>query len=100
MRALTLAGSSAPEIAQILGVTDRTVSRIRTRLGLTQPQDWRPMNDTDKQSATLLFDDGCSIAEVARTLGFCTSTIRRHFPGRCWTDQQSGRHAALVRWGR
>ena len=49
--------------------------------------------------AAQLFDDGASQTEIARTLNMSRDTLRKYFPGKCWTYVQAGEFAALNRWG-
>lgn len=45
----------------------------------------------------MLLDDGASVSETARTVGFNPTTVTRHFPGRAWDKSQVGKHGANVR---
>lgn len=75
------------EIADILKISERTVHRYRRRAGFpTQPSE--PWTAEDQRRADMLFDDGCSLNEVARTLGRTDTVIKRHCPGRKWTREQ------------
>ena len=94
--ALTRAGVSVPNIAQLVGVSDRTVVRVRGRRGIGQP--WsgaNPFTDDEKLAAAALLDDGASVEEVARTLHRSSTTVHRHFPGRAWSRVQAGQFAAM-----
>ena len=93
---MTRQGMTAREIGEALGVTPETVARHRVAAGVAQtvaarvtPEQW--------QIAEQLLDDGCSCAEVGRTIGVNGNTVSDHFPGRGWTRQQSGGMAAFMR---
>lgn len=87
-------GASIAQIAAALAVTERTVSRYKQALGLTQcstgyrklPSDW-------KERAQALFDEGYSQAGVAEVVGVSVDAVARHFPGRGWTHSQRGVYA-------
>lgn len=97
--ALTKAGKTAPQIAEQLGITARTVTRARVRLGIAQPA--RPML-TGKQiaAAFALLEDGCSYKEAARTVGTSISALSNRFPDHGWTRRQGGEFGAMIRWAR
>lgn len=93
---MTKSGMTAVEIAAVLGVSTRTVARGRELTGVSKPMSPR-MTSVDLARAKQLFDDGCSAHEVSRTLGWCRSTLLKHFPGRGWTVEQSVEHQSLMR---
>jgi IS30 family transposase len=95
---LTRQGFSATEIAGILSITKRSVTRIRSDAGIAQQIEVVPLTEDERRSAAALLDDGCSISEVARTLGRCDTTIHKHFPGRGWPKGEGGRLACFNRW--
>jgi IS30 family transposase len=97
---LTRAGHSATQIADILSITKRTVTRIRSDEGVAQAAAAEPLTADEITRAAALLDDGCSYYEVGRTLGRHDTTIRKHFPGRGWTRTQCGQLTALNRWMR
>lgn len=84
---MTNAGWSAQRIAEALRCNVRTVTRIRVRAGIAKPPS-RPLTDDELAIAERLFDDGCSISEVERTLGRAQGSLNRRFKGRGWTHQQ------------
>ena len=45
-----------------------------------------------------MLDDGASQLEVVRTLGMSRETLVKHFPGKGWTNKQSGEFRALLRY--
>ena len=96
--ARTLQGASASEVAAIEGITRRSVERIRSELGVSLRPSPEPMTECELDTAAALLDDGCSYAEVARTLGRTPRAIRRHFPGRGWPPGEGARLAMATRW--
>lgn len=94
------AGLSATQIAERFGVTERTVVRWRAQTG-RRKQTASPRRPASiRAAAERLLDDGCSFAEVARTVGVDRTTLHRWFPGRqAWTPIQAGQFAAMVRLG-
>jgi IS30 family transposase len=93
---LTRAGQTALQIADELGVTPRTVQRIRSVVGIAKPKP-PPLADDEKRIARVLLDDGASITEAARTIGRSQRALRDAFPGRGWTQQQSGAYSHIMR---
>jgi DNA-binding CsgD family transcriptional regulator len=94
---LTRQGYSAPAIAGFLGITKRSVVRIRAHMGVAQEPSGPPLSEAEKAQAALLLGDGCSYADVGRTLGRHPNSIRRHFPGMGWEREQCGQLAVLSR---
>lgn len=91
-------GRSAREIALILGVTQRTVTRMRARAGRLKRPATVPRPQEDRDLARMLLDEGCHIAEVARTVGVEWPTIRRWFPDAAvMSRRESGVLAAASR---
>lgn len=87
----THAGLTAAQIADILGISERTVVRARRARGCQQGPPPRPMTAEEINQAREMLDDGCSYAEVARSLGRSSGVIRRLFPGRGWPRGAGGR---------
>ncbi|HWU31029.1 MAG TPA: helix-turn-helix domain-containing protein [Microbacterium sp.] len=88
------------EIAARFRVSTRTISRWRTHLNRNRLPAPVRRPDSDHELAKRLLDDGCSLAEVGRTVGVAASTIHAWFPGvQGWTRVQSGEYAAMVRLG-
>ena len=96
IRVRTLAGESAEEIAVRLGISSRTVTRHRSRLGIARAVPPR-LTDEQLQRAQSLIEDGCSIAEVARTVGCSHFAISRRFPDAAWSRAQCAEWMALMR---
>jgi len=97
---LTRQGLSAPQIAEIVGITERTVVRDRSAVGCAQPYVSNPLSEEQRCRAEELLNDGCSIAEVARTIGRSPSAVKRAFPGRGWTRAQVYEYVGLVQSAR
>lgn len=87
------------QIAAKLGVTKRTVSRDRLAIGISHPRN-RPWTAQDQSRAKQLLADGCSLADVAATLGRNPSTVHGRFKGMGWTDEQTGAYNAMRAWER
>lgn len=86
------------EAAELLGVNPRTITRIRARLGVSQPTTGGACRPGPELLAEIeaRLDDGWSVREIERTYGTTWRTIARHFPGRSWTRSQAGQHARLL----
>ena len=84
---LTAAGYTAHQIGKLMGLTERSIVRIRKASGISRPFAPR-VNDDEKTAMRELLDDGVSYAEAARTVGRSPWTVARNFPGRGWTRQQ------------
>lgn len=83
-------GVSLAESARRLGCDHRQVSRYRERAGRAQSPA-RPHPVEHRELAARLIEDGCPIAEVARTVNAHHKTIRHWFPDApAWTPQESG----------
>lgn len=95
-RRLNAEGWTIPALAARYGIAPRSVSRLRTQLGIQTP------NLLDLSAARLaqieaMLDDGMSQREISRTLGVDRETIRAHFPGRGWDPSQGGTFALATR---
>ena len=99
---LTRRGRSASDIAFIVGISPRSVTRNRALAGLTADYVRPPAPNEDQLlSAKVLLADGASYPEVARTLGFTATTWRKRLPGFEWTTSEAGAHAkAMQMFGR
>jgi hypothetical protein len=84
-------------MAEILGVTERSVERYRRDLGLTREQVY-PWTDEELRRARELLDDECPYAEVSRTLGISVPSLQSRFPGRGHRGNPlgHGRHMRLA----
>jgi hypothetical protein len=84
---LTLEGRSAREIAELVGCSQRQVVRIRKAMGVGKPA-VVPMSDEELAMAESMLDDGCSIGEVARTLGRPRGGgLHKKYKGRGWSSK-------------
>jgi hypothetical protein len=79
IRQMTLDGRSLREIAWATGVTDRTVSRYRTKLGIVVPRPVREFTDDELRLIRSLLDDECPWREVARTVGVYYKGLQARF---------------------
>ena len=93
---LTRQGHTAKQIADLLGVTKRTVARDRTATGCAQTK--APLLTADElERAKEMLEDGASYQEVGRTLGRYGTTIRHRFPGYTLTKEEAAHRAVLGR---
>jgi DNA-binding NarL/FixJ family response regulator len=93
---MTRNGLTAPQIAEELRVTERTVVRDRVELGCAQPP--RPkLTEDELRIAAEMLDDGCPYTEVAQTLGRSTTTMAARFPGKGLTHAEMGMYNAARR---
>lgn len=81
IRLFTEEGRSAAWIAEVLGIAERNVVQGRRALGIQQPVPSWPWTPEQLQLAHNLVEDGCSYAEVGRTLGCDSEVVSRRFPG-------------------
>ena len=93
---LTRQGHTAKQIANLLGVTPRTVTRDRAARGITQPIHPR-VTETEFARAKEMLDDGASYEEVARTLHRSHTAFRHRFPGYQLTPAEAAHRAVLGR---
>jgi IS30 family transposase len=96
---LTRQGLTAEQIAQMLDCTTRTVRRAR-KIRECQVYLPRPFTPEEVARAEALFDDGCSCAEVARTLGRDPTVVWHRWPHRAWTLKQASEMGVLARQAR
>jgi DNA-binding CsgD family transcriptional regulator len=93
---LTRQGHTAKHIANLLGVTPRTVTRDRAARGITQPQPTR-VTETEFARAKAMLEDGASYEEVARTLHRSHTAFRHRFPGYTLSTAEASQRAVLGR---
>jgi transposase-like protein len=94
---LTRQGWSVRQIAAELGCNTRTVNRGRRARGVTQPATRRMTADEIARGEAMIAD-GCSLAEIGRTLGRPVtgeSAIRIRWAGQGWTPEQTGQYNRL-----
>lgn len=94
---LTQKGNTAPQIAEILNCTIRTVQRHRQSAGLTTNYHFRCFTPEEDERALAMLADGASYAEVGRTLGRRYQGIARRFPGYSWTREQTIEYRAVLK---
>lgn len=92
------AGHTTRHIAAELGVTTRTVQRWRETTGRKRRLDPRPTRPaSEHEQARRLLEDGCSITEVARTVGVTWVTIRKWFPDApAWSKREAGLYRQML----
>ncbi|MDP9185087.1 MAG: helix-turn-helix domain-containing protein [Actinomycetota bacterium] len=56
-----------------------------------------PITQQDLDRARTLLQDGASQREVTRTTGISRMTLRKYFPGQCWTFKDGGDFRALTK---
>lgn len=92
VRSLTQQGMSARQIAAILHITPRTVTRYRHDSGVSKAPLKRPLNAQERALVANLVADECPIKEIARTVGRNSDTIAR---GHCPPGYRRGTHRVL-----
>jgi hypothetical protein len=95
---LTRAGHSARDIAAIMSISLRSVTRNRARAGLTAGYvRAREPSEDELLAAKRMLVGGASYNEVAKSVGgFNASTWRKHWPGFGWSHAEAGRHGKTV----
>lgn len=81
VRLLVSDGRTNEDIAAVMGISPRTVSADRRRLGMPNPRREHQLTDEQKTLALSLLADGCPYGEVARTLGIPREAVRYRWPG-------------------
>jgi hypothetical protein len=84
---LNAEGWTRPQLAAHFGIAERSVTRLRAKLGISGRVGDALAPETLTRIEDML-DDGVSQHEISRTLGVNRETIRAHFPGRGWTRSQ------------
>lgn len=90
---LTRMGRSLVDIADIVGVSTRTVVRVRDAYNIRNRQSPQRFTSEEVEIAERLLEDGASFGEVARTLRRPQSTIFHRFKGR--SQWRSGNSAPM-----
>lgn len=95
---LTIKGKSANEISEILHISTRTVTRIRTDTGVMAGSRSIPMTEEEIEKARNLLEAGAPYAEVGRSIGRSHHAITRNLPGyHKWSPAEASRLATLTR---
>ena len=84
------------QIAEYLGITPGMVWYWTNKYKTPTPRHRKIPPETWAR-VEAMFEDGCSQREIARTLGIAPVTIRRHYPGRGWTKQQTRDYLRMLR---
>lgn len=96
VKARSEAGDTLASIAEALGCSISSIIKIRHELGISDHNKARLTEDAKRRIEAML-DDGCSFAEITRTLGISHETLKRHYHGRQWTKEQQVEHLRTVR---
>lgn len=99
VRTLTLEGHTAADIAEQLRCSTSSVTQIRIKLGIANPN-YAQLTPERLAKIKQWLDDGWSFAEITRTDGVTFETLKYHFPGRQWTPEQRLDHLRALRIGR
>ncbi|WNO25872.1 helix-turn-helix DNA binding domain protein [Arthrobacter phage Altadena] len=77
-------GLEPRDVADRMGITDRTVLRIRHELGLPigPAPDRRRLTEDDHRIIRACLEEGMPYSEISRTHGYTHQTLARHYPGR------------------
>lgn len=81
-------GGSNPQAAKAIGVSVKTVERIRRKAGISAGCAFARFSPEEDKLARAMLEDGASFNEVARTLNRALSTICRKYKGMGWTKQE------------
>lgn len=92
--AMTRQGVPTREIAAILGVCERTITRIRVQAGCARK--YQPITPENLKLARNLLEDGASYSEVARTIGCSHERLSTRFPGYGMSSSGGGQMKALM----
>lgn len=91
---LTADGWTVNQLAKHFGAHPSSISRLRGSLGIsTKPT----MTPERKAAIERMLADEWSFAEISRTEGADQATLRKHFPGRAWTEKQRIAHLSTLR---
>lgn len=90
---LSRRGVSAALIAEQLGITHRSVNRIKARQ--TGVETSRRFTAEEIARVEDMLSDGCSLSEIARTIGRSPGSVRKRWRGQGWTKSAGGELGAL-----
>lgn len=92
------AGMTTKQLSERFKVSERTISRWRTRLHINHVEPAVRHPDEDRVQALALIREGASFSEAARTVGAHQTTVRRWFPDvDAWSPRQCIEWAVFVR---
>jgi transposase-like protein len=87
------------DVAARLGISERTVLRIRHERGLevgpASPR--RRLTEEDHRIIQAALDDGLPFSEISATYGYTFQTLARYYPGRSYSPQEVSALAAAAR---
>lgn len=87
-------GKTTTQIAQHFGANVDSISRIKGQLGISARHD---MTEERLARVAQMVEDGWSYAEIHRTEGISYDSLRRYFPGKSWTQEQTTEYLQLRR---
>lgn len=85
-------GTTTRQAAEQLGVSVRTINRLRRRLGIATGTCRMPTPE-QLEYARQLLEDGASMTDAARSSGVEFQTLKRRWPDKVWTPSQVGQYA-------
>ncbi len=88
VREYTEDGLDCKQIADRLGCSEGTVSRIRTELGINVLSQVNKYPESVRQRALEMLEDGASYLDVGETLGISYTSLHRWFPNMGWTPEE------------
>lgn len=89
-------GLTLTQLANHFGIHPRAVTRIRTQIGIKSPN-LRKLTPERMAVIESMLEDGMPFQEIHRTEGVDMETLRKYFPGRGWTVEQSNEYRAAIR---
>lgn len=87
-------GKTTTEIAAHFGANVDSISRIKGQLGISIRNEMTPER---LSRVAQMVEDGWSYAEINRTEGMSFESLRRYFPGKSWTQEQTTEYLQLRR---
>jgi DNA invertase Pin-like site-specific DNA recombinase len=96
VKALTLEGRTAEQIAVTLGCSVSAITKIRIRLGITNPKH-QPLTPERRAKIEDMIADEASQAEICRTVGVSAETMRKHYPDAKWSREQQNEFERIRR---
>jgi uncharacterized protein YerC len=89
-------GWSITRLAAHFGVNEATISRLRRQHGAGMDAR-RMMTPERREVIQEMLNDGWPYREIRRTEGVAMDTLRKHFPGQAWTQEQANQFRADTR---